>query len=317
MIGRSAAFERLLEQIELVADKEASVLITGETGVGKERVARALHQRSRRAARELVTVNCAGIPATLLEDEFFGHERGAFTDAHRVRRGRFEQADGGTIFLDEIGDLPIELQPKLLRALQEHEVHRLGGMAPIAVDARVLAATNVDLTKAVREGSFRRDFYYRINVFPIHVPPLRERREDIPLFVQFFLDRYCDREGAAPKAADRRTELELMARPWPGNIRELENAVEIAAIRSRDREILTAEDFPSSVAPAPGFLPMDPAADQPINLRRAVLRFESELIRRALETAGGNKTQAAQALGVKRTTLVEKARRLEAELAGE
>jgi DNA-binding NtrC family response regulator len=315
LIGHSAAIQKVFEQVQLVASKSTSVLITGETGTGKERAARAIHALSRRRNRALVSVNCGGIPANLLEDEFFGHVKGAFTDAHQPRLGRFEQAHRGTIFLDEIGDLPLELQPKLLRVLQEREIHRVGGVDTIRVDARVIAATNVDLWSRVGEGRFREDLFYRINVFPIELPPLRRRREDVPLFLDFFLDRFCRRDGLSSKHVEPHAEAELMARPWPGNIRELENAVEIAVIRSRDRQWLTIDDFP---APRPAGVPWlaalsdGPAGDRPADFKQLVSRFERDLISRVLERAHGNKTQAAEMLRLKRTTLVEKLKKLDA-----
>jgi len=316
LLGESPAFRQVLDQIELVAPKNATVLITGETGTGKERVAQALHAASGRAKGPLVSVNCAGVPAPLLEDEFFGHVKGAFTDAYRTRPGRFEQANEGTIFLDEIGDLPLDLQPKLLRVLQERVVSRLGGIETTPVDVRVIAATNADLRAAVADRSFREDLFYRINVFPIHVPALRERRTDIPLLIRHFLDVYSKRERIAPKTLDPAAEPELMARLWPGNIRELENAVEIAAIQSRDEQQVRLQHFPLSQTPGRSLL-SDLSADQPLELRRVVARFENELIQRALDRNAGNKTQAADELGVKRTTLIEKIKKLSRELGVE
>lgn len=316
LLGASAAFRRVLDQIELVARKDATVLITGETGVGKERVAQALHAASRRAKGELVSVNCAGVPAPLLEDEFFGHVKGAFTDAYRARAGRFEQAAGGSIFLDEIGDLPLDLQPKLLRVLQERVVSRLGAIDTVSVDARVIAATNTDLRNAVRQGKFREDLFYRINVFPIHVPSLRERRTDIPILIEHFLGLYSQREQVGPKSLDPAAAPELMARLWPGNIRELENAVEIAAIQSRAESTVRLHHFPPAHAAATPLL-TDIDADHPLELRHVVARFEGELIQRALERNAGNKTQAADELGVKRTTLIEKIKKLSRELGPE
>jgi len=311
ILGRSRAIRRVIEQVRLVARKDTTVLISGETGTGKERVAQAIHDLSLRSGQDRVSVNCGGIPAALLEDEFFGHVKGAFTDAHQARVGRFEQADGGTIFLDEIGDLPLELQPKLLRVLQEREIHRVGGVESVAVDVRVIAATNADLWTLVREGRFREDLFYRINVFPIELPPLRERREDIPLFVERFVRRFCERDGAPPKDLHPAAEAELMARPWPGNIRELENAVEIAVIRSRNRRMLQIEDFPD-YRPAEGLLDLKRALDREdsSDYKTIVSRFEHDLISRTLEKTGGNKSQAAEMLGIKRTTLVEKLKKL-------
>ncbi len=228
LVGRGEAFARVIGQLRLVAPKNTTVLIMGETGTGKECVARAIHMLSNRGNRDMVSVNCGGIPANLLEDEFFGHVKGAFTDAHQARIGSFEQAHHSTIFLDEIGDLPLELQPKLLRVLQEREIHPVGGVETVRFDARIVAATNVDLWSRVQDSLFREDLFYRINVFPIHLPPLRERREDIPLFIAYFMDRFCLRDGLQPKCLDEGAEADLVSRYWPGNIRELENAVEIA-----------------------------------------------------------------------------------------
>jgi DNA-binding NtrC family response regulator len=312
LIGCSQAIQKVLEQVRLVAAKSTTVLITGETGTGKERVARAIHALSPRYNRSLVSVNCGGIPANLLEDEFFGHVKGAFTDAHQPRLGRFEQAHSGTIFLDEIGDLPLELQPKLLRVLQEREIHRIGAVETIHIDARVIAATNVDLWSRVGEGRFREDLIYRINVFPIELPPLRERREDIPLFLDFFVERFCRRDGLARKYVEPRAEAELMVRTWPGNIRELENAVEMAVIRSRNRQWLRIDDFPQPrPAIAPRLSAPAPNAGHPADFKQLVQRFERDLIARVLERAHGNKSQAAEMLRLKRTTLVEKLKKLD------
>ena len=198
LFGESESIRRVFEQVRLVARRDTTVLITGETGTGKERVSRAIHRMSSRHKMEMVSINCGGIPATLLEDEFFGHVKGAFTDARQARVGRFEQANGSTIFLDEIGDLPFELQPKLLRVLQEREIHRIGGVEAVQLDVRVIAATNVDLWRRVEQGRFREDLFYRINVYHIHLPPLRERTEDIPLFIRYFLEKLCRRDGLPP-----------------------------------------------------------------------------------------------------------------------
>jgi transcriptional regulator with GAF, ATPase, and Fis domain len=310
--GSSGAFQHVLEQIDLVAGRDTTVLILGETGVGKERVAQAIHAASRRARGELVAVNCGGVPAPLLEDEFFGHVKGAFTDAAQPRTGRFEQASGGTLFLDEIGELPLELQPKLLRALQERTICRIGAAQAVRTDARIIAATNVDLWSRVSEGRFREDLYYRINVFPIRVPPLRERREDIPGLLEHFIERFCDRDGIPLKALNSDTAYELARWPWPGNIRELENAVEMAVIRSRDRSLLVIEDFP-----LPRKAPVSARTSTPAeaDFQSLVSRFERTLIERAMDRAEGNKTQAAESLGMKRTTLLEKLKKLDQALA--
>jgi DNA-binding NtrC family response regulator len=311
--GRSPAIRRVLEQVRLVAPKNTTVLITGETGTGKERISRAIHLLSSRRKLPMISVNCGGIPATLLEDELFGHVKGAFTDAHQARVGRFEQANRSTIFLDEIGDLPLELQPKLLRVLQEREIHRVGGVETIQLDLRVIAATNADLWSRVNEGRFREDLFYRINVFPIHLPPLRERREDVPLFVDHFLEKFCLRDGLPRKRLRPSAEAELMTWPWPGNIRELENAVEIAVIRSQDRELVDISDFPAPRRLFSG--PAAAASEETADFKDTVTRFERDLILRVLDRTNGNKSRAAQILRLKRTTLIEKLKKFESETA--
>ena len=317
LFGESQAIRNVFEQVRLVARRDTTVLITGETGTGKERVSRATHRLSSRGKMEMVSINCGGIPAALLEDEFFGHVKGAFTDARQARVGRFEQADRSTIFLDEIGDLPLELQPKLLRVLQEREIHRIGGVESVQLDVRVIAATNVDLWKRVEEGRFREDLFYRINVYHIHLPPLRERVEDIRLFTRYFIDKFCRRDGLAPKRLKLSAEADLMKRPWRGNIRELENAVEIAVIRSQDRSELTELDFPPSReaagqnedSPAPVTVPK--ITGDSFDFKSLVTRYERDLILRTLELTQGNKNKAAQMLRLKRTTLIEKLKRFD------
>jgi transcriptional regulator with GAF, ATPase, and Fis domain len=317
LFGESEAIRKVFEQVRLVARRDTTVLITGETGTGKERVSRAIHRLSSRRKAEMVSINCGGIPATLLEDEFFGHVKGAFTDARQARIGRFEQANGSTIFLDEIGDLPLELQPKLLRVLQEREIHRIGGVESVQLDVRVIAATNVDLWKRVEEGRFREDLFYRINVYHIHLPPLRERTEDIPLFIRYFLDKLCRRDGLPSKRLRPSTEAELIKRPWRGNIRELENAVEIAVIRSQDRMELVEQDFPPSREPVvqtedwPLPVPLPKPAGTSLDFKALVTRYERDLILRTLELTQGNKNKAARILRLKRTTLIEKLKRFE------
>jgi transcriptional regulator with GAF, ATPase, and Fis domain len=317
MFGGSEAIRSVFEQVRLVARRDTTVLITGETGTGKERVSRAIHRLGARGEMEMVSINCGGIPATLLEDEFFGHVKGAFTDARQARVGRFEQANGSTIFLDEIGDLPFELQPKLLRVLQEREIHRIGGVDAVQLDVRVIAATNVDLWKRVEQGRFREDLFYRINVFHIHLPPLRERTEDIPLFIRYFLEKLCRRDGLSPKRLKPSAEAELMKRPWRGNIRELENAVEIAVIRSQDRSDLSEQDFPPSrqavghTGDWPMPAPIAKPAESDLDFKAMVNRYERDLILRTLELTNGNKNKAAQMLRLKRTTLIEKLKRFE------
>ena len=230
IVGRSPTLLQTLELVRRVAPTDASVLICGETGTGKELVARAIHSNSSRKDRPLIKVNCAALPTGLVESELFGHERGAFSGAITKRIGRFELANGGTLFLDEVGEVPMEVQPKLLRVLQEQEFERVGGSASIRVDVRVIAATNRDLQKAVRDGKFREDLFYRLNVFPINLPPLRERREDIPLLTQFLIDKFASRVGKQVRDVSPPTMAQFMAYSWPGNVREMENVLERAVI---------------------------------------------------------------------------------------
>ena len=230
IVGTSAPLQTVLSRISKVAPTDSSVLITGETGTGKELVARAIHRRSRRSSRAFVSVNCAVIPRDLIASELFGHEKGAFTGATQRRLGRFELAEGGTIFLDEIGELPAETQIALLRVLQEHEFERVGGTRTIRTNVRVIAATNRDLEAAIAAGMFRSDLFYRLNVFPIEIPPLRERREDIPMLVQYFIDRYARKAGKSFQAVNKKSLDLLQSYPWPGNIRELQNVIERSVI---------------------------------------------------------------------------------------
>jgi PAS domain S-box-containing protein len=251
IVGQSRALGDVLDKVRLVATTDSSVLIVGETGTGKELIARAVHSNSRRKDRPLIKVNCAALPIGLIESELFGHEKGAFTGATERRIGRFELALGGTIFLDEIGDMPHEVQTKLLRVLQEHEFERLGGRDTIKTDVRVIAATNRGLESAVAEGAFRRDLYYRLNVFPLRLPPLRERLEDIPLLVHYFVRRYAAKIGREIGRVSKETMRRLVAYQWPGNVRELENVVERATILSRGHELeIAGEALPAGETPA-------------------------------------------------------------------
>jgi len=311
LIGTSEAMQQVYTLIEKVADSDSTVLIYGESGTGKELVARTIHYNSPRRNRPLIPVNCGAIPEDLLESEMFGHERGAFTGATAMRMGRFELADGGTIFLDEIGDMSPSLQVKLLRVLQEKSFERVGGTKTIRVDVRILAATNQDLEKAVAERRFREDLYYRLNVIPIHIPPLRERKEDIPLLVDHFLRQFTsqkrrDVDGISPEVIQI-----LMEYPWPGNVRELENLIERLVIL-KGKGTIVPEDLPEKYLTRPrrmGSAPEIQIPDEGIDFDAAVEAFENALIIQALQKAGGVKNKAAQYLRLNRTTLVEKIKR--------
>jgi formate hydrogenlyase transcriptional activator len=297
MIGESPEFQRILSDIQIVAPTDASVLIHGETGTGKELVARAIHDLSDRRKKPFVKVNCAAIPATLLESELFGHERGAYTGAVNQSLGRFELAHQGTLFLDEIGEIPLELQPKLLRALQEQEFERLGGNRTVRVDVRIVAATNRNLRQMVNEGSFRSDLYYRLNVFPLTVPALRQRRDDIPLLLRFFTQKYARKLNRVIEEIPLASLDALTMYDWPGNIRELQNLVERSVILSSGPVLqITVPEFPSDCACRSG-------SDDP----------EREKILEALRLAGGKvagPVGAAAKLGLRRTTLQSRMKRL-------
>ena len=303
LVGRHADMVKIYQTITQIADTPTTVLITGESGTGKELVARALHARSERRTQAFVAVNVAAIPDTLVESELFGHEKGAFTGAHARKLGKFELAQGGTIFLDEIGSLRLDLQTKLLRALQEREIERLGGVRTIPVDVRVLAATNVNLRAAVRAREFREDLYYRLNVVPLHVPPLRERREDIPLLVEHFVrktSRECRRDVRGVSAGA----LEVLTRyDWPGNVRELENVIYRAVVLARN-PVIQLQDVPLDVAiPETG---ARLAEDTGPPLRDAMGQFERQYMLRVLERVGWNVSRAARDLGVHRNTILAK-----------
>ena len=305
IIGRSPAMEKVLDRVRAVAESDANVLITGESGTGKERVARAIHELSRRRAGPFVPLACAAIPAPLLEDEIFGHERGAFTDAKERKLGRFERADGGTIFLDDIDDMPLETQVKLLRVLQERQFERLGGEKPVKVDVRVVAATKVDLAEASEDGEFREDLYYRLNVVPLELPSLREREGDVPLLVEHFLRRHG--RGLAYAVAPE-IMAELTAYRWPGNVRELENAVERAIALSPPTRALSRDALLESALRrrAKGRPDGDVSGDALVALKEIVRDAEAAHIRRVLKATGGHRANAAQTLGISRKNLWEK-----------
>jgi DNA-binding NtrC family response regulator len=314
LVGTSWPMQQVFELIEKVAAVESTVLICGESGTGKELVARAIHFNSPRADKPLIPVNCGAVPESLLESELFGHERGAFTGATRTRVGRFELANGGTIFLDEVGDMSPALQVKLLRVLQEQCFERVGGTRSIRVDVRILAATNRDLEQAVKRTEFREDLYYRLNVIPLILPPLRARKEDIPLLLQYFLNQFNhmrqrNLQGPTPRALEY-----LLNHPWPGNVRELENLVDRLVVL-KGHGVIEPEDLPEKIRGPLATSPQLPGAEIPSEgfcLDKAVRDFERTLIATALEKANGVKHKAAQLLGIKRTTLIEKLKRYSA-----
>ncbi len=306
IVGVSPALNAVLARVAKVAPTDSTVLVTGETGTGKELIARAIHKRSRRSARAFVSVNCAAVPRDLIASELFGHEKGAFTGATQRRLGRFELAEGGTIFLDEIGELALETQVALLRVLQEREFERVGGNATIRAEVRVIAATNRDLEAAVTDGTFRSDLFYRLSVFPIEVPSLRERREDIPLLVEYFIDRYARKAGRTIRRINKRSLELLQAYPWPGNIRELQNVIERSAI------VCESENFSIDES----WLVRKPRAAESkgkAELSHKVAAQEKEMIENALKESGGRvfgPLGAASRLGIPRSTLESKIRSL-------
>jgi PAS domain S-box-containing protein len=303
IVGASPALTAVLSRVSKVASSDSTVLISGETGTGKELVARAIHRRSRRGSRAFVAVNCAAIPRDLITSELFGHEKGAFTGAIQRRLGRFELANGGTIFLDEVGELSSDTQVALLRVLQEHEFERLGGRERIQVDVRVIAATNRDLTAAVADGTFRQDLFYRLNVFPLEMPPLRERQEDIPVLVEYFISRYARKAGKTFRRVSKRTLDHLQAYRWPGNVRELQNVIERSVIVSDTDEFIVDESWLSEAPPVDGRL----------GLSGALAAHEKAMVEDALRASGGRvfgPSGAAVRLGIPRSTLEWKIRAL-------
>jgi formate hydrogenlyase transcriptional activator len=306
IVGASPTLTAVLSRACKVAGSDSTVLISGETGTGKELVARAIHRRSRRASRAFVALNCAAIPRDLIASELFGHEKGAFTGAVQRRLGRFELANGGTIFLDEVGDLSPDTQVALLRVLQEREFERVGGRERIQVDVRVIAATNRDLTAAVADGTFREDLFYRLNVFPLEMPPLRERREDIPILVEYFITRYARRVGKTFRRVRKRTLDCLQSYPWPGNVRELQNIIERSVIVSDTDEFAVDESW------------LSPRGEgrrlgAGIGLASSVAEHEKALVENALRETGGRvygPSGAAARLGIPRSTLEWKIRAL-------
>jgi DNA-binding NtrC family response regulator len=309
ILGKSRPMQALFQLLDTVARSNSTILITGETGTGKEVVSRAIHHSSPRRAHRFVALNCSAIPETLLEAELFGHVRGAFTGAVGMRQGRFEQAHKGTLFLDEVGTMSTGLQSKLLRALQEREFERIGDNQTIKVDVRVIAATNSDLAKMVAGGTFREDLYYRLNVIPIKLPPLRDRPDDIPLLVKHFLEKFSP---ATMMHVSQGAMRRLMAYNWPGNVRQLENAIERAVALSAGRQQIDVADLPPEVQMTPEQVtsPVVEFPDDGLDLPAYLSSIERDLIQRSLERTGGNRNKAAELLRIKRTTLVEKLKRL-------
>src|SRR3954471_2197195 len=318
LVGRSRIMRELFQLLETVAPTNSTILVTGETGTGKELAARAIHHNSSRRANRFVALNCSAIPETLLEAELFGHVRGAFTGAVGTRQGRLEQAHKGTLFLDEVGTMSPALQAKLLRVLQEREFERVGDSHTVKIDVRVIAATHSDLARMVADGSFREDLFYRLNVIPVQLPPSRERREDIPLLVQHFLQKLSAESERSSVTISQDALRRLMAHAWPGNIRQLENAIERALAFSQGRSQIDVHDLTADLQQ------QTPAADssdvwfpdEGLDLARHIDGIELALIRRSLRRTHGNKRQAAKLLNLKRTTLIEKLKRLEPHAVG-
>ena len=310
LLGGSTAMKRVFDVISRVAQTDATVLVTGESGTGKELVARAIHDRSNRRDGPFVAINCAAVPATLLESELFGHARGAFTDAKASRKGLFLEADGGTLFLDEIGEMPLEMQVKLLRALQERQVRAVGGNTETPFNARVIAATNRDLESEVHEKRFREDLYYRINVVTVHVPPLREREGDVPLLAQKFVERFAARHAKSVLGISAPAAAKLVAYHWPGNVRELENSIE-RAVALTQFDHITVEDLPERIrAHRPDTMVMMPETAEELV---TVEELERRYLLHVLKVVNGNKSRAARILGYDRRTLYRKLERMEAE----
>jgi DNA-binding NtrC family response regulator len=326
MLGHNTSLAGVFRTLRKVAPTDSTVLVTGESGTGKELLVRALHRLSPRRDNAFVPINCGAIPKELLESELFGHEKGAFTHAIRTRPGRFEMAEGGTVFLDEIGEMDLSLQVKILRVLQEREIERIGGQGVKKVDVRVVAATNRNLENEVAAGRFREDLYYRLNVIPLHMPALRERGEDVILLTEYFLRRFCAKKKRAMLRFDRDVRLILEAYPWPGNVRELENLAERLSVLC-DGDSIGIEDLPDKILSKVGCMPNPPTLPTPrtstprsgfswptladlrernMGLKEFIDTAEEKLLSEALGLAQGVKNQAAEILGIKRTTLIEK-----------
>lgn len=321
LVGKSPVLTDVYKILAKVAPTDSTVLVTGESGTGKELLVRALHCNSKRNGKPFVPVNCGAIPRELLESELFGHEKGAFTSAIRSRAGRFEMADYGTIFLDEIGEMDLSLQVKILRVLQEKEFERVGGSKTMKVDVRIVAATNRDLEEEVKAGRFREDLFYRLNVIPLHLPPLRDRGDDVMLLADYFLGRFCKQKERKKLEIPPQTRELFMRYPWPGNVRELENFMERLSILC-DNDCILPEDLPAKILENAGFEPrisetastlcgfvwpkIEDMLERAAGLKEFMDKIEENLLLEALERADGVKNQAAEILGIKRTTLIEK-----------
>ncbi len=317
MVGSSPQMNQVYELIERVSDSDSTILIQGESGTGKEIVAKTIHYNSTRRDKPLIPVNCGAIPEALLESELFGHEKGAFTGATASRTGRFELAHGGTLFLDEIGELPLSLQVKLLRVLQEQRFERVGGVKSIQVDVRIIAATNQDLEKAIEDKCFREDLYYRLNVIPINIPPLRKRKDDIPLLVDHFIDKFNQKKNKQVSGITSEAIALLLKYYWPGNIRELENLVERMMVLMKNEGMITAEDVPEKlITSRRKTLPFHfELPEEGIIFSDIVSAFENQILDLSLSRANGIKNRAAQLLHMNRTTLVEKLKKRRATAA--
>jgi DNA-binding NtrC family response regulator len=312
IIGTGKSMARIFELVDSVAGLNSTVLIQGETGTGKELIAKAIHFNSPRKEQKMVSINCGAIPENLLESELFGHVKGAFTGAVQNRVGRFEQANNGTIFLDEIGNMPLALQVKLLRVLQEREFERVGGNNSIKVDVRIIAATSSNLEQMVAQGTFREDLYYRLNVIPLHIPALRERREDIPLLIQRFITQFSETHRLEAKTVSPPVMKALMTYEWPGNVRQLENIVERMVALTGTRTVIMPSDLPPEIqhTDSIGNGNIVEIPEEGINFTNIVVDMERELILQGLRKANGNKKLAAKLLNLKRTTLIEKIKRI-------
>jgi len=305
IVSKNEGMQKIFDIIKKIAQYKSTVLITGESGTGKELIARALHYNSERSQNPFLPINCGAIPENLLESELFGHAKGAFTDAIRTKKGLFEEADGGTLFLDEIGELPGQLQVKLLRVLQEGEVRRIGESKSIQVDVRIVSATVKDLVKEVNEGRFREDLFYRLNVLPIHIPPLRERKEDIPLLIHHFIKKYNEVMNKNVAGVDQKALEALMNYKWYGNVRELENTIERAIVLT-DKDHIEVENLPIEVQGFEGELQFDVLPDEECSIKKASRTLEINLIKKALRKTKGNHTHAARLLEISHRALLYK-----------